>query len=520
MIAGEGWRFPPAIDDIEERDVEAWGDAVQAIDDAVARSRLADLLWERRAQPRPDLHARTACDALVELVERDDWHVMERARCLTRALELARAVRDGDRQDRVVEVMLAFVNADLVSEQGGPGASLTPIRSLLDLPADERPEDLDRLLVRVGDKYGADPWIADSVAEMRVRLMDAEARQDLRRDQVARWREQAGIGDTMLRVHHLERALELARDHHLDDEVEELRRELSEIRPDDLDLKTISAEVEMPREEVDRFIAQFSDAPSWQEALLRLAAQPAPGGSPDELEAEVDRQMVDAPIQFLFTQVVIGPESAGAIFRAATPEAHRRLAVSKERTQAARWWGVFAADALDAIGESFDRPTRAALTDFFANDLIDRDVAERIARALELYWDGEPDESAHVVVPRLERVIRSMARRVGIPVFREPIGDKTGRMEPLGTLLEILQGAFADPGWHAYLVVLLTDPLGLNLRNSISHGLATNVGRHDAALLLQAACLMSTLGLQEREDPPQPPPGAGSDRSSDPPPAF
>ncbi len=33
-----------------------------------------------------------------------------------------------------------------------------------------------------------------------------------------------------------------------------------------------------------------------------------------------------------------------------------------------------------------------------------------------------------------------------------------------------------DEAWHAYLLTLLADPLGLNLRNSNSHGLHGRVG--------------------------------------------
>jgi hypothetical protein len=443
---------------------------------------------------------------------------MGRARLLSRALELARAVGDDDRREHAITAMIAFVEADLASEDGGPGASLMPLRSLVGLPAENRPDELDALLVRVDEQYGADPHIADTVAELRARIADGEARQELRRQQVARWREEAKRGDTMLRVIRLEQALELARTFGLHDDVEELRRELSNIQPEELDLKTISAEVEMPREEVERFMALFRDAPSWQDGLLRLAAQPPPGGSPDELATPVDAMMSQAPLQYLFTKVVVGPESAAAIFRASDAESHKRLALSEERARAASMWGIFAADALDAISESFDRPSRDALTTFFTSDLIDEEAAERIGRALELYWDGQPDESAHLLVPRLERVLREMSRRVGVPVFRELVGDKAGGVEGLGSLLQDVKGAFReDRGWHAYLVVLLVDPLGLNLRNSIAHGLVGQIDRHNAALLLQAACLLRSLGLESPESPPTPPPGAGPGPSAEPP---
>ena len=40
----------------------------------------------------------------------------------------------------------------------------------------------------------------------------------------------------------------------------------------------------------------------------------------------VNELMEELPLQFLFPKAVIGPDNATAIFRAATPEAHRKLA--------------------------------------------------------------------------------------------------------------------------------------------------------------------------------------------------
>lgn len=267
----------------------------------------------------------------------------------------------------------------------------------------------------------------------------------------------------------------------------------------------------MPREEVERFLTLFRNARSWEHALNILGAQPPPGGSPEDLEAQVEQIMTESPLQFLFSKAIIGPESAGAIFRAMDPASHKRVALSEERAAAASFWALFAAEALDVIFQTFNRPTHAALTDYFTGELIEPEVAERMARALELFWDGEADESAHLLVPRIERVVREMARRVGLPVFREPVGDKPGGVIGLGSLLHDVAGAFADPGWHAYLVVLLSDPLGMNLRNAISHGLVGRVGKPTAALLIQVSCLLSTLGLAGPDEEPTPPSGAATD---------
>jgi len=434
---------------------------------------------------------------------------MEQVRCLSRALELARETSDEARQGKVMTRMTALAQNDLASENGGPGISLGMLRPLVALPVQERPAGLDDLLQRVESTYGADPYIVDSVVDLRVRLLSEDKRRELRREQVRRWREEAKKGDGMLRVARLEQALEIARSYGLKEEAEEIRRELGSISPQELGLQRITTELQIPAEQVEQFLEGFEKAESWQDALQMLAAERPPGGSPEELGDHVDQLMRDFPVQYLFTKALIGPDNATAVFRAATPEQHKRLALAEERAQQARIWGIFCARALDRIGQREDRPTRDLLVEFFTSDFIEEEVAERLARAVELYWDDQFDESAHVLVPRLERVIREMARQIGVPIVREPRpGKEIGGVEMLGGLLRDLETGFADPGWHAYLLNLLADPLGLNLRNSITHGLHGTVGPTDAALLIQAALLLNSLSLRPVKDPPTPPAGA------------
>jgi hypothetical protein len=453
MIAGDGWRMPPALSDITDEDVDAWREAVAVVDHPVAHARLGDLLWERKAQPDPHLAAGTACDGLLGVAENEAWRGMYRVRCLSRALELARETRDTARQGTVIERMIAFAEQDLGSPGGGPGLPLGVLRPLVAMPTQERPDGLDDLLQRVADKYGGDPYIIDSVADFRSCLLDDQQGLELRREQVGRWREESTKGDAMLRVLRLEQALEIARNYGLSKEADELRQELGGIRPEELGLKSVSAELEIPKDEVERFLDSFATADTWQEALRMLAVQGPPGGSPQTLADQVDQIMEDHPLQFIFTKALVGPDNATAIFRAATPDQHKRFAMAEQRAQQARMWGMFCAQALQRIGRRDDRPAPAALTEFLTGDFIEAEVAERLARAIELFWEEQFDESAHVLVPRLERVLREMARQVGIAVVREPRpGKEVGGVEMLGALLHDLEGAFADPGWHAYLL--------------------------------------------------------------------
>ena len=264
-------------------------------------------------------------------------------------------------------------------------------------------------------------------------------------------------------------------------------------------------------EEVEQFLASFTDAPSWEHALGLLAAQPPPGGLPGELAEAVDRQMEEFPVQFLVGKSLIGPDNATAIFRASTREEHHRLASAEQRAQHARIWGMFCARVLQRIGEREDRPSVGEMAELLQGDFVDDETAERVGSSITLFWEERYDESAHVLVPRIERIVREMARQLGVPVVRavEP-GREIGGVVMLGALLREMAPVFPDEGWHAYLLNLLADPLGLNLRNSISHGLHGRVGPVDASLLVQAALFLAGLSLDESRATPTPPPGAGA----------
>jgi hypothetical protein len=386
----DGWRFPPAVADVEEADVQAWVDAVEALEDPVSSARLHDLLWERRARPRPDLDARAAADAYLELVELGGWHVMERTRCLTRAIELAHAVNDVDRLRRAVERCVRFVGDVVASSDRGPGAAVVVLRALVDLPPKHRPAELQGLLAAVTERFGDDPHLFDSVAELGARTADPGGQEELRRAQVQRWREAAEQGDAILRVIRLEQALEVARTHGLADEADKIRRELQDIAPDDLPLETISAPLELPAEEVKAYIASFAEQEDWREALRHFGSEDPPGGTSQAMEDDLDREREEFALLHVFTKTVMGHGTAASLFRAGDEESRRRLDRAERRAMYARMWSPLAADILRAVLQRHGRPGHDELADFFATELIGAERGERIARALELFGTASP----------------------------------------------------------------------------------------------------------------------------------
>jgi hypothetical protein len=499
MEFAEG-RMPPRLGDVPAEDVAVWVEAFEAVDDPRARSRLGDLLWERRHQPRPDQWARAAVAALLALSDDPDWEPMETTQGLVRALELARSVSDAELTDLTAERMVRATRAEMTLDEHRPGIPFTLLEALVRLPSEHRPDVLEELIALAEEKYGDDPFQVNTAIDLRCQLVGPEDAQELRKRQVDLWKNRAREGDGLLKLSFLRTALELATTHDMRDEAEALRIELSEITDDELDLKEISAEVKMPREETEKFFNFFLERDDWQTSLALFANHGPPGGEPESLNEAVAEQVKNHPIQFLVKRVVLDQDLGIPIFETNDDESHARAARAQHRVFAARLWGSLAVHILREIEGRFGRPDRIELVDFFSTALISAANAERIAEAVGLWWDDKANLSASLLAPRIEAVVRDMASHLGLAIVWEPTSNKPGRVRSLGANLAAMEGKIGTPGWHAYLVCVLTDSLGLNLRNVISHGLRSEIGPDDAALLIHVACFLAILG---RSDSPE-----------------
>ena len=494
------WPFASNLRDISETYAKQWLEAAEALEEPLSLARLNDLLWECRTRPRPDVHARLACAAYIELAETAGERSFECMLPLSRALEIARAVKDGDLADRVVDRLVAFTESVLADPDAGPGGAFGALRALVDLAADCA--EIDRLLDAATARFGDEPRLFDGISEMRVRRLDREGQLEVRREQVRRWHasSETAVDEPMLRVHRLEQALGVARTHQLNAEANAILVELQDIRPEHVLTESIAVEVDLPDGTMESLVASVVEQPDWQTALREMLRLGVPGGTRADIEQALREQREEFVYLQVFTPVSMGAESAATQFRGSDAESRARLEYAERRAFHARMWSAVVAEVLTAIEKRFGRPDRSELALFFATDVIGPARADRMARALELFWDGEYDDSAHVLVPRIESAIRELARLAGIPIIREPSGIEPGGARSLGVLMPALRGGF-PPDWYDYLFNLLIDQLGLNLRNVIAHGLRARIGWEDAALLIHVACFLTRAraGVTESE---------------------
>ena len=166
-----------------------------------------------------------------------------------------------------------------------------------------------------------------------------------------------------------------------------------------------------------------------------------------------------------------------------------------QRTKLGRLRSRFLAVLLDAILERIGSKYRVeldVLSSFFQSQFISQRDAASFARAIHYYWEGYYDDAARVALPSIETVIRSIVQTAHGSSYVEPKPGRDGYESTLGRLISMLD-PYLPESYRSELRAVLTDPLGLNLRNIHLHGLAEPDPKHDAAIILYTAASLTLI---------------------------
>jgi hypothetical protein len=497
---GQAWRmngsgFPPPLGEIEDSILDSWEAYAARADDPIVRSRFHDLLWERR-HGQPHVHAQEAIRAYLELT-RGCWSRLYHSFCVMRAVELARAIGHEELLREAIERVVVLIREDFSNEDWSPGVSLPLLKQLVELPPEQRPDETAALVEEARERYNADPFIAESISQLEAAFGSPEEREEVWHRQVEHWRDAASQAEGLVRYGHRQHALELARNHGLTDLAEEILLDLQSMSVEELDFKVISAEVSVPAEEIDQVIDFVVGDDDGRGALRRFGAQGPPTGQAEDNEVAVTNAARDFPLIGLFPTQVVG-EHRALVFNAATEEDKRRYELVRQEGFSLLLFAPLAVRILDEVLARHGAPIEEEMVAFLAEGPIEPDRAQRFAEAFGYYWRGEYDAAGHLLAPRIEGAIRHLCVELGIPVTKPPRGAEPGGVVTLGSLLDDLR-ARMDESWRRYLAHLLSDPLGLNLRNEIGHGLIPAVDQQRAALLIHSVCYLAALRFTEPE---------------------
>lgn len=381
--SGDGDAYPEPLTAVTPETVAAWVDATQLFTTSdVVVARLNDLLWCVKAQPRPDLYARTANAAFRRMWGQNALASLHRSDALVRALELAVELRDATLVQETVSEMVDAVRQTVADEEWAPGVAVPLIEALAGLREPDRPAELNALIGEARVRYADDPFIVEALQLLRMqRAKDADERRRIAAEAVHMWKQQADERGGLVGLSHLERALELARNEGLTAAAEDLRELLQQPRtPEELGMEKMATELSIPSDVVEGFLATFVETSSAQESLVKLGAH-CPITDVDADADLVREQMRAYPLVHLFTTVVTNTEGM-PLAHVTSDEQKFNHALTWHHSMSITLWGSFLREILQRLGAQ-GRLTAAEVQQLVQGQFVDEPTSEGVGKAYE-----------------------------------------------------------------------------------------------------------------------------------------
>ncbi|SEP53810.1 DUF4209 domain-containing protein [Amycolatopsis saalfeldensis] len=472
---------------------DLWAEVVDAAASSLVRARLHDLLFALGRQPKPE-HAEQACRAYLELGA-GSWSSLYRGRALARALDIARQMNRNDLADDVVKQITANARESLACAEWQPGVSLRLIGRLVE---EKNPTPgVDDLLAAARARYAGDPYTEVDTAMLQRRLAkgDKDALERIDREIVGIWTKAAEASAGLQKLGYLTKAVDYARDHGQTDLLAAATTALQAIGIEDLEMQTFSVPVEMSGEEIGNWIGYFTQGADWRVCLARFSGGEQgtpPTGRIDENRAQVETLKKDAPLYSMIPYSKIGGDGLPRWEPQSEDDQEEQRLSDVEMFRMQMCAPLFA-KALHEIGV-VHHPIREEVEEFFAErTYLPPEMPRVLADALTRYWRQDYEACTYVLAPKIETMLRTLARAIDEPVYQTQRKNTPGKYVGLGTLLSTLGKHGLDESWDSYLSTLLAGPTGWNLRNELAHGFVDQVSAPMAALLVQAALYVASL---------------------------
>jgi hypothetical protein len=497
-----GQVYPPPLTSLSEEIFQSWDAVVQNNCQPVIISRLGDLLWLKRWGAKPFFYALRAMDGYLQIAEtRFDWNEIDRTFCLTRGLELSLGINNLQKANVFIEKIHDCCLLSIAETEPKPGITIRLLDPLLSLKQQLRPTDLAELLEKCLHVYSGNPWITEELLIKKAKFIgESDERKLIYEQQVLLWIELAEKTTGIIQVAHLEHALELARNYGITEKIEDIRKKIQEIPEESFDFKELTVTTQIEGEKVEKFIQAFIDLSDWRTSFSRFGTYGPPSGKYEDNLRGVEQQVQESPLRFLVSSTIIDDNNA-PLKHGNNIDENKQIALVQNEMMAIQMFSVFAKQILTQICTENGTPDLKSLINYFTTSIIPSEIAENIAISFDWYFKGEYDVSAHLLIPRIESVFRIIAQKIGLVIIREPSGVKTGGVITFSDLLAEMKGRI-DESWRRYFMTLLTNPIGLNLRNRVCHGLINKVEGKEAALLLHVACYLRHVELFHITDNP------------------
>lgn len=483
----------PSIRRVDQEMLEYWTERVKESKNPILSSRYADLVVDfspKVLSKSADINLfQKVIDSNIAICEKLLANPLDCKTKIKRALILAIQTND---QKRITETKNTIIklekNIAIDDKLGFWGFSFKWL--ILDFSKKVTLEDKERneLIKEIEERLKREeknPWLTEKAVSLLAEYYAREKdEKNLMRvlgilENSLKTNERSN-SDALLKTHAYEQIHEIYRKYASSfAEAEKANKRLSqEIGQLDLDwnksLKEISVETKIKNEDIEKCLKGIfgkNKDDKLELVMAKIAVSHLP--KKDAVKKQLDDVSSKHPIQFLCTKQIISDDGV-PIAKLSTLDEDYDNHFQSYALQYMQFGSFFLSLTLDELRKKF---SKEKILEYFEKAVVfENENQEYLKRAISAYWDEDYLVASHLFNPLIESGIRELVKICGglVLVPDEKLNGYKNVL--LGGLLkndQIFENVFSKSGHNIlfYFRLVLTEKLGMNLRNDFAHGL-------------------------------------------------
>ena len=475
--------FTPAVDQVDDAIFQHWASRVGQFRHPGLQARYADLCWELArtvGNVKPDFrHAIAAVDAYLEGMSSGlitEFH--EQIASASRALDIARQVRDSDRSEAAIVILLQLHDAAVAAREGWWWKTYDRLIADKVLTDDRRAhlaQSLEGLAAEYGDTANPERFDPFRLEDVSKRLQAYYYRVGSRAD-VVRLQETvgkafehtAGLGDNLRASSMLQSAENAYLDAGKQEDAKRTRiARIKAIEASREEMQSFETTQTITKEEMETFLSTVvTDNPL--RTFARIANQFVPEVAQIEAMIKKGGEDGEGSIMDLIPIAIMAKDHQAAMLGGVEDDLDGRVIYHAQ--QNVQWTSPYLHCALQSAIEKHEL-NPYAVTGFAERSGLFED-SSFLLEGVGAWFAHDHMKAIHVLVPQVERALRTITGKLGEPVTRKhptmldrEIAIGMGEIFANNVVKETL-----DVDLTLYFKLIYSDPRGLNLRNSIAHG--------------------------------------------------
>lgn len=509
----------PSIRQVDQEMLKYWEERAKESRNPILSSRYADLVVDFSSTFKVDL-VRIVIDANNHICENSLVSPSDCKIKIKRAFDLAIRINDQERIDKTKHTIIRLEESIAIDDK--PGLWGFAFKWLIleepkkvNIQDEERKNLIHEMELRLQRKE-KNPWVVDNAVSLLAEYY-AREKDEPNLMRVLGVLEKAlktkGLNsDALVKNHSYEQIYRIYKQYasRFGKASEAYKRLAQEIKLLDLDwdksLTQISSEIEITQEDIETYLnGVFGENENNTLELVMSKIAPAYLLKEDVVKKQLLDISSTHPLQFSLTTHIISDENLLIAKLLPLDEENYETHVKKHGLQYMQVSSALLSLTIDKLRKNF---SQEEILEYFKNAFIfENESQEHLNRAIVAYWNEDYLVASHLFIPLIESSIRELVKNCGGVVFK-PNGSGGYDSESLGNLLDdkntqIFEDVFSENGQNVlfYFKLILTEKLGMNLRNDWAHSLGTEkfLSRNVSDRLFHIMILLSMIKKKRRD---------------------